>query len=415
MSEDRPSKVQQPEPHELPAAVARHRRGIPLVWIIPALAALIAVGIAYRDWMQRGPTIQISFDTAADIEPGKTAIRFRAVQIGTVSNVSLGDEQGVVVAGQMSREAAPYLVEGARFWVVRPRVGLGEISGLSTLVSGAYIALAQGHAGGKPIRSFTGLERPPLDLGQPGARRVELEAKQLAGVGDGDPIYYRDVEVGRVAGHQLAENDDGVVIHALIAAPYTELLHENTRFWNASGIHARLDLQGAQLDVESLRSLLVGGIAFETPGTARKQIAAGHRYTLFEDRQRALEAYQESLGLHVFVEASELGSIQVGTELLYRGLRVGKVISTELDKERRAVRIRLQIQPAHEKLVRSNSYFWRASGVSAKLGLTGIHIHTDSLESLLAGGIAFASPDTPGPRAAHDAVFELHDKAKRDW
>jgi len=415
MSEERPGDERDSGSEALPVAVSRRRRGIPLVWIVPLVAALAAGGIFYRDWMKRGPTIEIRFQTAADIEPGKTAIRFRAVQIGTVSDVSLGKQSGVVVTGQMSREAEPYLVEGARFWVVKPRVGLGEVSGLSTLVSGAYIALARGPKGAKKRDRFTGLERPPLDLGQSGALRVELEAKRMAGVADGDPVYHREVEVGRVAGHELAKGGESVVIHVPIAEPYTGLLHENTRFWNASGLHAEIDLQGAKLDIESLRSLLVGGIAFETPGRARGQVAAGHRFPLFAHRKQALQAYEESLGLQVTLKAQSLDSIRVGTEVLYRGVAVGKVLRTAIDGDGGAVRIDLQIEADHAALVRRDSVFWRASGVSAKLGLTGVHIHTDSLESLLAGGIAFSRPVPPGPRAEPGALFELRDKAKRGW
>ncbi|NRA04128.1 MAG: MCE family protein [Myxococcales bacterium] len=404
-------------PPELPVAEVRRHRSLPVVWIIPLVAAVIGALLVYRTVYERGPMVEITFKTAEGITPGKTTVSYLAVQIGSVEDVDVAEDgRHVIVSARILPSEKHGLVEGARFWVVRPRVGPGGISGLGTLVSGAYIGFDPGASGAKSARKFKGLPRPPLDLDEDDSLRIELESQTLSGVGDGSPIFYRAVEVGHTDQYELAEEGKEVVIYASIRPEYASLVRTNSRFYKAGGFRASASLaKGLDVQLESVRSLLVGGVAFETPGSWGKPVKDDARFKLYPSRKQAELAEAERSGLHVVVESPMLGGLSDGDPVLYRETRVGDVISFAVHPDGRSVGIRIRIDKPYSALVRTDTRFWNASGVTADLGLTGLHVHTESLSALLAGGIAFATPDKPGRPAAAGSVFELYDKPEKQW
>ena len=403
---------------ELPTAVIRGKRGGRLsfstLWIIPLVAAVIGLTLAYRAWEERGVTVTISFQNADGLTAGKTPIRYLGVSIGMVEQINVGGEfDDVIVTARLHRESATHLVKGTRFWIVKPRLGTGGVSGLSTLVSGDYIAMDPGKKGGGAKKKFTGLPEPPLDAFGWQGIRVELHANRLHGVEVGSPVIYRDVIVGAIGRYKF--NGEKLVLEALINEPYRNFVRANSRFWNASGFDLKAGVSGVKFHLESAITFIQGGVSFDTFGKQGEAAKEGASFQLYSNKEQSKASYLERLGLHITLEASQLGSIEEGDPVSYREMVVGRVLNHDLHPDGRSVGILIQIDTPYEKFVRSNTVFWNTSGISADLSLTGFHIHTNSLESLVKGGVAFATPDSTGEPVARGSVFELHPKARDSW
>jgi paraquat-inducible protein B len=263
---------------------------ISMIWIIPIIAIAVAGWLAWRTISQNGPVITITFQAAEGLEAGKSHVRHKDVDMGLVQSIVLSpDLSHVIVTVQMSREAEPVLTDKATFWVVRPRLFAGSVSGLSTLVSGSYIELLPSTEPGERRREFTGREEPPvLEPNTPGTSFL-LEADRLGSISLGAPIFYRDLTVGTVQGWDLKDMARHVTIHAFIRAPYDKYVTDRSRFWDASGVSLKLGADGIQLQLESLRAVLLGGVAFETPDEARNDppSAAGRGFTLYASHDAA--------------------------------------------------------------------------------------------------------------------------------
>jgi paraquat-inducible protein B len=253
-----------------PTAVVRSRidrkRRLSLIWAIPIVTALIGAWLAWSTLSERGPLITIQFQTAEGLTAGQSQVRHKDVVMGQVTRIVLSqDLQHVEVTVRMNREAEPLLTEKASFWVVKPRFFAGSISGLQTLVSGAYIELSPTAGGGETRRQFVGLEEPPVMQTDVPGRIFLLHAPRIGSLSLGSPVFYRDLTVGQVLGWDVADMARSVTIHAFVRAPYDQYVHDNSRFWNASGASIQFRANGLQLQVESLRAIILGGIAFETP------------------------------------------------------------------------------------------------------------------------------------------------------
>jgi paraquat-inducible protein B len=262
-------------------AVVSQKRGFSIVWLIPLVAAAIGAYLAYDAFASSGPTITITFQTAEGLTAGKTKVEFKAVDAGTVNSVHVSEDlDHVVVTCSMVKETGHILTEGARFWVVRPRVGAGGITGLGTLVSGAYIAMSPGPPDGKRARKFKGLEAPPIAPEDAPGLKIVLHAEALGGVDVGSPILFRQEQVGQVEGHRLAEDGKSVQLDLYIDEEHKQLVTTSSRFWNASGISANLGLKGFHVHTESLQALLAGGVGFATPDRPGSPVKAGSVFEL---------------------------------------------------------------------------------------------------------------------------------------
>ena len=276
---------------ELPQARLTQGKRVHLsvIWIIPILAAVVAIGIAVDRIMKQGPTITIEFHSADGIAAGKTFIKYKDVNIGQVTDVELSDDfTRVLVTARIAKHAAGLMVEDARFWVVEPRVTLSGISGLGTLLSGNYIGFAEGKST-KSNRAFVALETAPVVSDQPG-REFILTAKALGSLGVGSPVYFRRIQVGEVTSYQLSEDGNSITFKVFVNAPYDRFVGTESRFWNASGIDVSLGANGIDVRTESMVALLAGGVSFETPPFAKQQAAAaaGATFQLYDDRRTAM-------------------------------------------------------------------------------------------------------------------------------
>lgn len=326
-----------PDPAELPLAEpARGGRFAPqLVWIIPLVAALIGGWLAIHAWLEQGPTITISFASAEGLEPGKTRIKYKDVDIGQVKALALSDDRKRVIAtAEMTKQAEELLVDDTRFWVVRPRISGGNVSGLSTLLGGTYVGVDVGKSG-ESRRQFVGLDVPPaISLDVPG-RRFVLHGSDLGSLDVGSPVYLHRVQVGQVVAFELDKNGSGVSLTIFVRAPHDRHVAQNTRFWQASGIDVNVDASGLKVDTQSLVTILLGGIAFETPDSAAAKPADENAsFHLFTDRSLAMnnpDTYAES---YLLVFRESVRGLRTGAPVDFRGLEVGEVTAIHLDVDR---------------------------------------------------------------------------------
>ena len=337
-------------PNELPVAVVRgrdeQRRRISLIWAIPVITVLIAVWLAWDTLSKRGPEISIRFDAASSLQPKQSRIRYRDVDLGVVDKVQLTpDRRFVVVTASMTREAADLLTEKAQFWVVKPRFSAGAVSGLETLVSGSYIQLEPSGEGGTPARDFVGLEDPPVLHASVPGHSFRLKTARVGSLNAGSPVFFRDLAVGEVLGWDVGEMAKEVTIHVFVRAPYDKYVHNETVFWNASAVSVQLGSNGLKLELESLRALLLGGVAFDSPERAvdRPSSEEDHAFPLLADRQSADAAmFDRSLHFVSFFRDSVAG-LDVGAPVVLHGIKIGSVtdVSLRYDATSEAVSARI--------------------------------------------------------------------------
>lgn len=322
------------QPPSVPEAVVRSRRSrVSLVWIVPALAALIGGGIAVRAILESGPVIRIRFQTAEGIEPGKTGIRYRSVDVGQVRTIALApDHRTVLVTAQMVKDARSLLAEDTRFWVVRPRIAAGGVSGLGTLFSGSYVGMDIGKSR-RPAREFQGLERPPVIASDLPGRDFVLHGGTQGSVEVGSPVYFRRVPVGRVTQSQLDADGRGVTVGIFVESPYDHFVVRDTRFWDASGFDVSLGADGVRVNTESIAAILAGGIAFETPEPTRdtSPAASGTQFRLADRRIEAMKAPNETPHFFVLNFKNSLHGLRVGAPVDLNGIEVGEVRSIDIE------------------------------------------------------------------------------------
>jgi paraquat-inducible protein B len=346
--------------HDRPRAVTptiERKRRLSPVWVIPFIAGIIALYLAWITLSQKGPTITITFRTADGLEAGKTLIKHKAVVFGTVKSISLSEDLShVEVTAEMTKEAARLLREGTHFWVVRPRISATSgLTGLSTIVSGVFIDFDPGP--GKNEVEFTGFEEPPVIRADVPGKEFQLKADEIGSIGPGSPIFFRDVEVGQIMGFDSSNLAAGVTIRAFVRAPFDAQVFAGTRFWNASGISISTGPQGFKLQLESLQAVLAGGVAFDTPDSAHvgRPAKTGTAFALYKDRSSVEEAqYTIRLPYLVYFDGS-VGGLAPGASVEWHGMKVGQVsdVHLEYDVAKNALRapVAIELEPERIQLV----------------------------------------------------------------
>jgi len=341
----------------LPAAAVEEKSGWSVVWLIPLVAVVIGGWLAYKALTEKGPEITIVFSSAQGLEAGKTKVKYKDVEVGKVTSVAFNEDLSkVVVTAELHPTMRDHLREGTRFWVVTARLAAGEVSGLGTLLSGAYIAMDPARSG-KPRRHFQGLDKAPVITGDVPGTRFELEAESLGSVEVGSPVYYRKIRVGQVEEYELEKDGSGILFKIFIKSPYDQLVRENTRFWNASGIDVRMDAEGFRLRTESLVSVLIGGIAFDTPHNLERSGRArpGTRFRLYASREDTLQAEYHRKEYYLIYFDGSVRGLKVGAPVLIRGIEVGKVIDVKFEFDVDTLQFRIpvliEIEPERIHLV----------------------------------------------------------------
>ncbi len=407
---------------DLPEAVAvppRRARFSP-IWIVPILAIVVAVGIAWDRLASEGPTITIIFKSADGIEAGKTFVKYKEVNIGQVTAVRLTDDtQNVEVTARIAKSASPLMVEDAHFWVVRPRISLSGISGLSTLISGNYIGFEAGTSA-KKGRHYVGLEVPPIVTGNTPGRQFVLQSKDLGSLGIGSPLYYRRLAVGQVVAYDLAPDGSSVQVRVFVSAPYDKYVVRDTRFYNASGVDVSLTANGLDVRTQSLVALLEGGIAFETPpGYASSSQASSETvFPLFHDRVTAMKVDESIATRYVLYFQESVRGLSTGAPVNFYGVAVGEVTDVGLffDPKTLNVKPRVEVVLYPERVV---AQLPTGQGVRLQAMVEQQVTRRDFMQKLveqrgLRAQLATGSLLT-GQRFVSLAYFPKASKARLDW
>lgn len=354
-----------PEPR-----LTRKRDWLPsLIWLIPIVAAVVGLTLVIKILVERGPSITISFHTAEGLEAGKTKVKYKDVDIGLVQTITLTKDRKHVLANvQLSKEAEGFTAADTRFWVVRPRVAASGISGLGTLLSGAYIGADAGSAKDKK-EQFTGLEvQPIVSLDSPGKQYL-LHADDIGSLDIGSPIYFRRIKVGQLAAYNLDEDGKGVALRIFVDAPYDKFIGVNTRFWHASGFDMQINASGFKLRTQSLATVVLGGIAFQSPddnlGLPAKE---NTMFALAEDQETALKTPDGRPETLILYFNQSLRGLTPGTTVDFRGVVLGEVksIGIEYDAKHREFQMPVAIQVYPERLGHKFTEDERHSNFTAK-------------------------------------------------
>jgi len=325
-----------PPPEGLPTPAIRNRSWIPrLVWAVPIVAGVIGVSLLIRNWENEGPSITISFLSGEGVQVGKTLVKYRDVTVGRVSAVVLSaDHQTVVVSANLSKDAASLLKADTQFWIVRPRIGVGSVSGLETLLSGVYIGMKSGTATRRE-RQFVGLESPPALSHGPLGREIQLHAARAGSLAIGAPVYFRQFQVGRVIDENL-QRDGSTRVTVFVEAPYDGFVKSVTRFWNASGIDVKLGADGLTVQTESLAAVIAGGVAFDDGPTEAISAAADipGQFALYKNETEAMAPPDGDPHYVRMRFAQALRGLEVGAPVEFVGVNIGSVVAVDLGYER---------------------------------------------------------------------------------
>lgn len=331
-----PPPAGRPKEPAQPRVIQAQRSRFSWIWILPIAAALVGASLVVRNWVLTGPRITISFDSADGLVVDQTKLRYREVNVGTISDIQVApDRRRVIVTAQLERDGSEFITQkDARFWVVRPRLGLSGVSGLGTLLSGVYIGVdaPQSLEKSESVFDFTGLESPPEVIsGRPGKRFV-LTAPALGSLDLGSPLYYKGIQVGQLISYELDPQGHGVRVQVFVDSPNDQFVTLGSRFWNVSGVNMTLDSNGFNVRTHSLVSALAGGLAFEQmEGESTEQAKANEEYELFSTKEQAMaEPDGPAVELNFHFHQSIKG-LTVGSKVEFRGLELGQVYDVDLE------------------------------------------------------------------------------------
>lgn len=250
------------------------------IWIFPLCAILVTGWLGYDYYSKRGPHIRIYVEDAAGIRPEKTTVRFRGVPIGTVKDVSFSRENRLAVADILLRkDAKSFAVEGSRFSLIKPRVGFQGVTGLETIFEGTYFEVTPGPEGGQPKYEFKALPTPPTEsLENTSAYLIQADDVESVVVGDG--VTYRGMKVGSVTRLSLLTGGQKIDIQINVENRYAHLVRSNTVFWRKVGVQAKLGLFGSEIKLNSMESIVRGGLQFATPSQPGPPAKSLQRFVL---------------------------------------------------------------------------------------------------------------------------------------
>lgn len=346
--------IQTEQLDNLPESNIKPRSKFSIVWLVPIIAIAIGSWLVYKGWSEKGPEISITFKTAEGLEAGKTKIKYKNVEIGEVKSIHVNHAaDDVKVIAEMVKEISPFLKDKTRFWVVTARVDSSGVSGLGTLLSGAYINVDI-NSEGKEQRHYTGLEIPPVVTGNTPGKHFMLHSKNLGSIERDAPIYYRKFNVGSV--EEVKLNDDGqtVSISIFINAPYDQWVNSSTKFWNSSGVEFSMSAAGFRMNTDSLVSILIGGISFDSDSLGGDIILAEDN-TVFELYPSKTDAVKIDFakGKQFVVKFSEsVRGLTVGAPVEFRGIQLGEVIGIKMlfDLDEKKVSIPVTIAIDNSKI-----------------------------------------------------------------
>lgn len=348
-------QTQESPPEENHRARTARQAPVSPIWLVPIVALLIGAWLAYQHYASRGPLITLTTESADGIEAGKTLIKTRSVDIGSVEKLSLSEDLAqVIIQARMKPEAEPLLVEDTSFWVVRPRIGRDGISGLGTVLSGAYIQLEPGQSH-EEARDFTISDQPPV--APPGAKGLHLNliTQAASSLSVGDPVTFQGLSVGRIEEADFDVTSREMHHRVFIRSPYDELVTTNTRFWTSTGIDLSLGSEGIQFQLASFETIINGGVTFGVPEgmPPGEQASQNSTYELFGNSAEAQEGTFDLYLKYVLLFEDSVRGLSRGAPVEFRGIRIGTVESVPWEfnapqpqgRDRLAIPVLIHLEP----------------------------------------------------------------------
>ena len=333
--------------------VSKHS-GPSIIWVIPVVTLLVGGWLIFKTLSEQGPRVTISFKTAEGIEVGKTKVKYKNVDIGVVEQIKFNDDfSNTILTVDFNQGSEKFLRRGTRFWVVKPQLSLRGASGLSTLISGAYIEIEPGP--GAAQLHYVGLEKQPVVKSDEQGKKITLVTQKLGSIDTGSPIYYQGLLAGEVLGYELGNDRKSTFVHAFIKDPFDQIIRGNTKFWNVSGINVSMDANGFKVQTESIRSMMFGGISFETPETLEQATTDIDNliFTLHESYESIQKhAYTKKIKFIMFFDSSIRG-LSLGAPVEFKGIKVGSVLDVrlEFDRENTSFRIPVLIEIEPQRII----------------------------------------------------------------
>ena len=332
-------------PYEVADAAINTKREFPLVWLLPLCALLVSGWLIYKTVSDKGPEITINFPSADGLEIDKTKIKFLDVEIGKVTDIAINEDMKTIdVTAEMHKESSSYLTTDTQFWVVRPRIGLSGVTGLSTLMSGAYIAIQPGKSD-EYERHYKGANEPPVLETNGEGKSFILETTNIGSVGQGTKVSFHGIAVGEVLDYKLADDAENIKLKVFVNAPYDQFVKTNTRFWIDSGIDVSAGADGFKLRTGPLISLLAGGIAFRIPNEEPVEDNApkNMQFQLFDNYDQSTQVVYENTVKVVMFFSESVRGLNIGAPVLLRGIPIGKVIDIKLEIDAKTADIEIPV------------------------------------------------------------------------
>ncbi|MCK5820103.1 MAG: MCE family protein, partial [Psychromonas sp.] len=377
------------------------KRGISPIWFLPILAAIIGIWMVINNIAHGKETITIHFASADSIIVDKTRIRYKGVIVGTVKKIQLDSEGGVNIVASIESQAKFMLRNKTKFWLVSPKANLTSISGLDTLFSGSYINISPGD--GAEETHFTAILEQPIIVPD-NALSLTLTSKNAGSISDGSPIFYKKIQVGEIVRVRLDQSGQFVKIKAFIDHKYSHLLKEESKFWNISGLTANISQAGIQVKLDSLTSLIAGGITFSSPAKSKK-VKQGTKatYQLFDDIE------QSEAGLDIELVLNNITNLPEGAGILFKGLGIGKITDIRYINDEKHFIASATINPQFSDMVTEDAQFWleKTSLSFSKM---------KNLGNIITGDYIAFSPNeanTDSPAATHFVVQEAQKPTKQ--
>ncbi len=308
-------------------------KSVSKIWLIPLVAIFIGAWMVFSHLNSKGPLIIISFETAEGIEAGKTKLKIKNVDVGLVEKIELNDDMETVsVTARINKNDADLLREGTEFWVVKPRIGKGGISGLGTLLSGAYIELSAGNSEQQSYQ-FTGLENEPVTPVGTKGLHITLESGAFRALKIGDQVLFHGIEVGRIEFVHFNTEERTVYYNAFIESPHDKLITSNTKFWEVSGFEVELSADGIVVQTGTLETMISGGVTFDVPNNMPPGELVTERevFTVYPNKNSIYEnQYKHSLQ-YILLFRDSIRGLKPGAPVEYRGIKIGNVTRTDID------------------------------------------------------------------------------------
>ncbi|WP_160061303.1 PqiB family protein [Psychromonas sp. L1A2] len=318
------------------------------VWFLPFIATLLALWILFQNITHKNMRVNIHFTNAGSIIIDKTKVRYKGVIVGTVKKIELDEVDGVNVIAEIESHATFLLKEKSKFWLVSPKASLTSITGLDTLFSGSYINLLPGE--GEEATDFVATREQPITIPD-NALLINLKSDNAASINIGTPIFYKKIQVGEIARVRLDKTGQFVNIQAFIESKYSHLVKQKSKFWNISGLNANISRAGIDFKLDSLTTLIAGGVTFSSPESSTEPLE-NQKYQLFND----IDASQE--GLHIILKLSNTNNLPERAGILFKGHGIGRIDTINYDSESQLFIAKATINPAFSDLITESARFW---------------------------------------------------------